>query len=39
MFFGGFVYDERIGLYYDWNIGYYYDLVSFEVCIVLIILK
>lgn len=37
MFFGGFVYDERIGLYYDWNIGYYYDLVSFEVCIVLII--
>lgn len=37
MFFGGFVYDERIGLYYDWNIGYYYDLVSFEVCNVLII--
>lgn len=25
MSLGGFVYDERTGLYYDWNTGYYYD--------------
>lgn len=37
MSLGGFVYDERTGLYYDWNTGYYYDPVSFEACTVLII--